>query len=67
MEKQGLRNWRLSMKSDYKKSRNIAFDDFPIRAQTANARKSIKRIYEKSVRRKAKYVIKELEAQSERD
>ena len=53
------------MKSDYKKSRNIVFDDFPIRAQTANARKSIKRIYEKSVRRKAKYVIKELEAQND--
>lgn len=47
------------MKSSYKKSKNIAFDDFPIRAQTANARKCIKRIYEKTVRRKSKDSIKQ--------
>lgn len=39
------------MKSIYKKSRHIAFDDFPIRAKRAKARKVIKRIYEKQVRK----------------
>lgn len=42
------------MKGLYKRSRNIAWDDYPVKAKTSNARKVLKRINEKRIRKSMK-------------
>ena len=49
------------MRSNFKRSEKIAWDDYPIKAKNATARRVIRRYHEKELRQKSKAIIEKEE------